>query len=73
MGKPAIRVTKWLRDIPVEATCVLCPESSFRARTSSHRPIREEYQKSLQAQFDEHVRERHSPDAQVPATETVRG
>ena len=71
MRKPAIRVTKWLRDIPVEATCALCPGSSFRASSSSHRPNREEYQKSLQAQFDEHVRRVHPPIAPEPANETV--
>ncbi len=59
MKKPVIRVTKWLKDIPVEATCPICPNSSFRAISSSHRPTREEYQRSLQSQFDEHCRQDH--------------
>jgi hypothetical protein len=59
MKKPAIRVTKWLTDIPVEATCTRCPNALFKAKGTSHRPSREEYQKSLQAQFDEHCRMQH--------------
>jgi hypothetical protein len=49
-----IRVTKWLGDIPVEATFTACSTVSFSAEDSTHRPNREEYRKSLQAQFDEH-------------------
>lgn len=60
MKKPAIRVTKWLSDIPVEASCTACSALSFRAKGSSHRPNREEYQKSLQNQFDEHCRLAHA-------------
>jgi len=58
--KPVIRVTKWLADIPVEATCTMCPTVSFRAQGTSHRPNREEYQKSLQSQFDAHCKEQHA-------------
>jgi hypothetical protein len=54
--KPFLRVTKWLADIPVEATCTFCSGVAFRAQSASHRPVREEYQKSLQQQFDEHCR-----------------
>jgi len=57
--KPTLRVTKWLGDIPVEAVCTACPAVSFRAQGSSHRPNREEYQKSLQAQFDAHFESQH--------------
>jgi len=57
--KPVIRVTKWLNDIPVEATCNICPSVTFRAKGTSHRPNREEYQKSIQAQFDEHCKTEH--------------
>jgi hypothetical protein len=57
--KPILRVTKWLGDIPVEATCAACPTLSLRAQGSSHRPNREEYQKSLQAQFDAHCKAMH--------------
>ena len=59
MKKPAIRVTKWLTDIPLEATCNRCPDILFKAKGSSHRARRIEYQKSLQSQFDEHVRLSH--------------
>ena len=59
MKKPAIRVTKWLSDIPIEATCTACPTISFRAQSASHRPNREEYQKSLQNQFDAHCELEH--------------
>jgi hypothetical protein len=60
MKKPTVRVTKWLSDIPVEATCSACPGVSFRAQCSSHRPKREEYQKSPQTQFDAHFKAEHS-------------
>lgn len=60
MKKPVIRVTKWLGDIAVEAQCSGCPGVSFRAHGTGHRPNREEYQKSLQAQFDEHCRAEHT-------------
>jgi hypothetical protein len=60
--KPFIRVTKWLADIPVEAQCTACRDVSFRAQSSSHRPSREEFQRSLQAQFDDHCRTAHKPE-----------
>ena len=63
MKKPAIRVTKWLREIPVEATCTACPAMAFKAKGSSHRPDREEFQKSLQQQFDAHCKAAHHADA----------
>lgn len=59
MKKPTLRVTKWLGDIPVEAHCTFCPAVSFKAQATSHRPNREDYQKSLQAQFDVHVKAVH--------------
>jgi hypothetical protein len=61
MKKPIIRVSKWLGDIPVEGYCSVCPGVTFRAQGSTHRPNREEYQKSLQGQFDEHCRTAHLP------------
>jgi hypothetical protein len=64
--KPTVRVTKWLADIPVEATCTFCPGVSFRAKAESHRPNREEYQKSIQSQFDEHFKLAHSEATQNP-------
>ena len=60
MKRPAVRVTKWLSDIPVEATCTFCPSVSFRAKAENHRPNREEYRKSIQAQFDEHLKLVHA-------------
>lgn len=60
MKKPTLRVTKWLADIPVEAHCTLCPTVSFKGQGTTHRPNREEYQKSLQAQFDAHCSAVHS-------------
>ena len=63
MKRPFIRVTKWLGDIPVEAECTVCRgETKFRASSTSHRPNREEYQKSLQAAFDEHVKTIHAAE-----------
>ena len=63
MNKPTLRVTKWLNDIPVEGNCSLCEGVSFRAKASGHRPNREEYQKSIQAQFDEHCKVIHNSSA----------
>jgi len=60
MKRPMVRATKWLGDIPVEGVCSQCPAVSFRAQSSSHRPNREEYQRSLQAQFEEHCRLAHA-------------
>jgi hypothetical protein len=61
MKKPSLRVTKWLRDIPVEAECVACPGGAkFKAASSSHRPNREEYQRSLQSAFDHHLKIVHA-------------
>jgi hypothetical protein len=54
MKKPFLRVTKWLGEIPVEAHCILCPETIFKAKSESHRPSRDEYAKSLETQFQEH-------------------
>jgi hypothetical protein len=62
MKKPTLRATKWLGDIPVEAYCTACPAIVFRAQASGHRPSREEYQASLQKQFDEHHKAIHSHD-----------
>jgi hypothetical protein len=60
MKIPTLRVTKWLADIPVEAYCTFCPAVSFTAQGTGHRPNREEYQKSLQTQFDMHCKQVHS-------------
>jgi hypothetical protein len=60
MKNPTIRVTKWLGDIPVEAGCSACPAVVFRAKGSGHPPNREEFQKSIQAQFDKHRKTAHS-------------
>lgn len=71
MKKPVIRVTKWLGDIPVEAHCSACPRVGFKAKGVGHRPSREEYQKSLQQQFDAHCKATHASgdgDAESPTT-----
>jgi hypothetical protein len=60
MKKPTLRVAKLLGDIPVEAQCTHCAAVSFQAQGASHRPNREEYQKSLQTQFDLHCKAMHS-------------
>jgi len=62
MKKPKIRVRKWLGDIPVEAFCSECVNSTFKATGTSHRPNREEYARALQAQFDEHLKTAHRQD-----------
>jgi hypothetical protein len=63
--KPFIRVTKWLGDIPVEASCTACAAVHFRTESKSHRPQREEYQKSLQAQFEAHCKSTHNDGAKA--------
>jgi len=60
MKKLTLRVTKWLADITVEVHCTHCPNVSFKAQGTTHRPNHEEYQKSLQAQFDAHCKAVHS-------------
>jgi trans-aconitate methyltransferase len=60
MKKPALRVTKWLKDIPVEGACTSCADARFRATSSSHRPNREEYQTLLQREFDHHLAAVHT-------------
>jgi hypothetical protein len=60
MKKPTLRVTKWLGDVPVEAQCTHCPAVPFKAHGVGHRPNREEFQKSLQTQFDVHCKRMHS-------------
>jgi trans-aconitate methyltransferase len=62
MKKPALRVTKWLKDIPVEGACTACLNSQFKVTSTTHRPNREESQKLLQREFDHHVKAVHTPD-----------
>ncbi len=62
MKKPTIRVTKWLSDIPVQASCSACPGVVFKAKGSGPRPSREEFQKSIRARFDEHCKAVHSQE-----------
>ena len=65
MKKPFLRVTKWLGDIPVEASCIACgPEPLFRVASTSHRPNREEYAIQLQRAFDQHCKTVHASEAQ---------
>jgi hypothetical protein len=58
--KPSLRGTKWLGTIPVEAECTACPGVKFKASGGSHRPTQEEYTKSLQQQFDAHLKQAHA-------------
>jgi hypothetical protein len=60
MKKPALRVTKWLGDIPIEGRCSLCPQTLFHAASSHHRPQKAEYTERLQRAFDRHVADLHS-------------
>jgi len=60
MKKPSLRVTKWLGDIPVTGECTSCAGVRFDAKSNSHRPTRQEYQQSLQRQFDAHLKQVHS-------------
>ena len=72
MKKPSLRVTKWLGDIPVAGECRSCVGVAFDAKSASHRPSREEYQKSLQSQFDAHVKKVHvRPDANQTGQQRV--
>lgn len=59
MKKPSLRVSKWMGDIPVEAECTACAGVRFKVSPISHRPNREEYQKSLQSAFDALVKNAH--------------
>ena len=60
MKRLFLRVTRWLGTIPVEAECMACPGSHFKAQSDNHRPELAQYQRSLQAQFDEHLKQVHS-------------
>ena len=62
MKRPLLRVTKWLGTIPVEAECTACSGIKFRAQADSHRPDLAQYQRSLQMQFDEHVKLVHAQE-----------
>jgi hypothetical protein len=73
MKKPSLRVTKWLGDIPVAAECTSCVGVGFEVKSTSHRPTREEYQKSLQSQFDAHFKKVHArPDTIQTAARNAR-
>jgi hypothetical protein len=65
MKKPSLRVTRWLRDIPIEAECTSCPgESRFEAASTHHRPDKADYQEKLQRAFDRHCKDVHTPPAE---------
>ena len=59
MKKPSLRVTRWLGEIPVEATCTSCPDAVFRVASTHHRPKKAEYQEWLQRAFDRHLLDAH--------------
>ena len=63
MKKARLHVTKWLRDIPVEAECTACQGMQFKASGLRHRPNREEYVESLQRQFEAHSKAVHADGA----------
>ncbi len=71
MKKPSLRVTKWLRDIPVAAECTSCVAVAFEVKFASHRPSRQEYQKSLQSQFDAHFKKVHARPESVQSFENL--
>jgi len=58
--KPALLVTKWLGDIPIEGRCSLCPDSLFSVASTYHRPQKSEYSERLQLAFDRHVADCHA-------------
>ena len=58
--RPALRGTKWLGTIPVEAECTACAGVKFKAVFESHRPSQDEAMRSLQQQFDEHFQQAHA-------------
>ena len=60
MKKPALRVTRWLRDIPIEGCCTACPDSLFRVASTHHRPQKIVYSELLQREFDRHVADSHA-------------
>jgi len=60
MKKAFLRVSKWMGDIPVEGECASCVAVRFQVKPISHRPNREEYRRSLQSQFDAHVKNVHT-------------
>ena len=64
--KPALRVTKWLGDIPIEGRCTLCPMTIFHAASAHHRAQKTEYIERLQRAFDSHVAECHREDVAAP-------
>jgi hypothetical protein len=59
MKKPVLRVTKWLKDIPIEGCCRLCSGTLFTAASPHHRPEKAEYTERLQREFDRHVADVH--------------
>jgi hypothetical protein len=58
--KPTLRGTKWLGTIPVEAVCTACPDVRFKASSESHRPTHDEFARSLQQQFEAHLKQAHA-------------
>jgi len=60
--KPSLRGTKWLGTIPVEAECTACAGVKFKAIIGSHRPNHDEFAKSLQEQFEVHLKQAHGAD-----------
>jgi hypothetical protein len=72
MKKPSLRVSKWMGDIPVEAECTACAGVRFNVSPISHRPNREEYQKSLQSAFDVHLKSAHRGEDAIEDPKSAR-
>jgi hypothetical protein len=59
MKMPSLRISKWLGDIPVEGYCSSCSDIQFKAQSTSHRPTRAQFQRSIQGAFDAHLKSVH--------------
>src|SRR5260370_40954884 len=55
MKKSALRVTKWLGDVPIETRCSLCPETVCHAASPHHGPQKADYIESYQRAFGARV------------------
>jgi len=75
MKKPSLRITKWMGNIPVEGACTSCADVNLKVESTTHRPIREEYQTALEAAFELHFKQVHMREedaSQAAGPEIVR-
>ncbi len=68
MQKPSLRITKWMGNIPVEGGCTSCADVNLKVESTTHRPIREEYQTALEAAFELHFKQVHMCEDASQAT-----